>query len=259
MPQLLYACDRENPNTMGARCRAPALENGRCADHQNGCEPFKRPTRVLVKLTIPTDLLSEGLKALAEKNNRNYRASLSNQPEGRAKIMASSESKGIDPNAYRGAGKTPDEGTLAVFWAEPGASPRTYQPPTVNMLFLLEELYQHLGMASVQGWRKMRSYNGRGFAGRIQEDSFVLQIEFSSKTNPGVVPDYYAEHDEEISHLLRQVYRVWIYESPDGPDRYDEDARYLLCTANAVYCANQGQKPDGVLHYTLADAMWAVS
>ena len=241
---LLYACDREHTDFTGARCRKPATEKGACADHQGEEHPAaKRPTRILVKLNLPANLLSEGLKALALENNRNFRESWSNQPQGRAKVVGQAEKKGLDPFYYRT--NTPDEGTLAVFMANRlDASPRSYQPPMVTMSFLLEEIYKHLGMASVQGWYPKN------------QDMFVLQVEFSSKASPRDVPDYYAEHQEEISGLLGNNYRVWIYENPDGPDRYDEGTRYLLCTVNANYRAD-GQS-DGVLHYGLYTARWEV-
>ncbi|MFY9458014.1 MAG: hypothetical protein WAP23_03805 [Candidatus Spechtbacterales bacterium] len=201
----------------------------------------------MVKLNLPAAMLSDGLTALAMNNNRNLRVSWSNQPHGRAKIVGQTESKGLDPFYYRA--NTPDEGTLVVFTANsPDASPRSYQPPMVTMPALLEEIYQHLGMASVQGWYpKTRSG---------EREAFTLQVEFSSKANPGNVPDYYAEHEAEISRILGDSFRVWIYENPDGPDRFDETARYLLCTVNANYRV-EGQL-DGVLHYGLKDAMWEV-
>lgn len=241
--ELLYSCDREHSDVLGARCRLPALENGRCVEHPGAdCPPAKRPTRILVKISVPANLLSEGLKALAQKNNRNFRASFSNQPQGKAQFTASAEARGLDPFYYRAG--TPDEGTLALFVASgPDASPRSYQPPTVAMPFLLEQIYQHLGMASVQGWYP-----------QSKKDAFLLQVEFSSKAAPGNVPDYYAEHEEEISRLLEFAYRTYIYENPDGPDKYGE-GRYLLCTVNAGYRAEEVL--EGVLHYT-AGAMWEV-
>lgn len=241
---LLYACKRMDTDAIGARCRKPALENGACEEHQS--ENFslaKRPTRTLVKLTLPPGLLSDDLMRLTLENNRNFRESWSNQPQGHARVSAGAEARGLDPFYYRA--NTPDEGTIAVFKASgPGANPRGYQPPLVTMPFLLEEIYQHLGMASVQGWHN-------------KNNKFVLQVEFSSKADPGIVPDYYAEHEREISRLLERNYKVWIYENPDGLDKYDEATRYLLCTVNANHGA-EGQ-PDGVLHYTLADAMWVIS
>jgi hypothetical protein len=242
---LFYACDRQHTDVLGARCRLPATENGACARHP-GEHPFAaRPTRILVKLSLPANLLSEGLKALAIGNNRNVRKSWSNQPTGRAKVVGSAERKGLDPFYYRA--NTPDEGTLAVFTATGlEANPRSYQLPLVTMPFLLEQIYQHLGMASVQGWYPKN------------KDAFVLQVEFSSKASRGPenVPGYYAEYQEEISDLLGRTFRTYIYENPESPDRYDEAIRYLLCTVNANFA--EQKSPIGILHYTVKDARWEV-
>lgn len=240
---LQYACDREDPTTGGARCRAPAENNGRCPEHQGDGYVLARPaTRVLVKLTVPANLFSPRLIALSEKNNRNFQLSRSNQPKGKAQVVANAEMRGLDPNAYRP--NTPDEGTLVVFLAEDNATQRQYQPPRVRLNEILEEIFQHLGMASIQEWHKKGPNN-----------PFLLQVEFSSKVLQETVPDYHTDYEKEIKALMGLIYRTYIYQNPAGPDMFTPGAYYALTTVNANYCSVEA---DGVLHYT-ADARWVVS
>lgn len=249
--QIFYSCDRRDEEAGGARCRRPAaLQDGRCEDHQgDGFQPASTPTRALVKLTIPADIPPSELVDLAVGNNRNYQASWSNQASGRGQVVAGAESRGLDPFAYRKG--TPDEGTLLVFISSDPRDLKTYQPPIVTIPHVLDELYQHMGMSSIRGWKKKEK-------GGKNQEVFLLQIEFSARDAGESLPDEYLRFDEEIGDLLiGKLYRTYIYENPPRPDTRVEGAEYVLCTVNANYVRDQSKRSHGALHFT-KERRWVV-